>query len=69
MNLRVYNTIQGDTWDVISLKVYGHSLGMHHLIHANLDYIEVGVFSAGIQINVPEDETARVVVNRPPWFR
>lgn len=66
--MRVYNTIQGDTWDIISQKVYGHSLGMQHLIHANLDYIEVGVFSAGIQIIVPADETARITINRPPWL-
>lgn len=66
--MRVYNTIQGDTWDIISQKVYGHSLGMQHLIRANLDYIEVGVFSAGIQIIVPADETARITINRPPWF-
>lgn len=66
--MRGYSTIQGDTWDVISQKVYGHSLSMHHLIHANLDHIGVGVFSAGIKIRVPEDETVRITVNKPPWF-
>lgn len=66
--MREYKTIQGDTWDIISQKVYGHSLSMHLLIHANLDYIGVGVFSAGIKINVPEDETVIAAVNKPPWF-
>lgn len=66
--MNVYHTIQGDTWDIISQKVYGHSLSMHHLMHANLEHIGVGVFSAGIKINVPEDKTARVAINKPPWF-
>ncbi len=66
--MKTYKTIQGDTWDIVSQKVYGHSLGMTKLIHANLDYIEVGVFSAGIILNVPEDETSMMIVNKPPWF-
>lgn len=68
-NMKVYRTIQGDTWDIISHKVYGHSFGMEQLIHANLTHIEVSEFPAGILINIPEDDESRIAVNKAPWLK
>jgi len=67
--MKTYTTQQGDMWDSISQKVYGNSLGMARLIHANIEHIEVGVFSAGITIKVPEDETAQIIAEKAPWFK
>ena len=35
--VRVYRTINGDTWDLIAYKVYGKEQYFHKLIRANLN--------------------------------
>lgn len=63
-----YTTIQGDTWDMISLRVYGTEKNMGALIDANPRYREVVFFSANTILIVPE-VTATVNSNLPPWKR
>lgn len=50
----IYTTIQGDTWDMISYKVYGSSKYIGLLMKNNYDLLDIFIFSAGIEINVPE---------------
>ncbi|MCI7097537.1 MAG: tail protein X [Lachnospiraceae bacterium] len=52
--MSTYTTIQGDTWDLISYKLYGAERFMKYLIEANWPLLDVLVFSAGTIINVPD---------------
>jgi len=63
-----YKTRQGDTWDLISLRVYGSEKYMTKLIEANPEHRETAFFSANIKLKVPEIETP-VPEELPPWKR
>ncbi|MGO4369617.1 tail protein X [Paenibacillus sp. MCAF20] len=63
-----YTTIQGDTWDVISFKLYGSSLMMPQLIASNQPYAKSVVFSSGVSLAVP-DAPAVTSADLPPWKR
>lgn len=66
--MREYITAQGDTWDLIALRVYGSEKYMTTLIEANPEYRETVFFSAGISLKVPEI-TAPIPSSLPPWKR
>lgn len=63
-----YTTIQGDTWDGISYKLYQNEAYMADLMAANPDYIQTVVFSAGVRLHVPEI-AAPQAERLPPWKR
>ncbi len=52
--MKTYITILGDTWDMISLKVYDSEYYINELMEANLKYIEIAIFSSGMQLVIPE---------------
>lgn len=52
--MNTYITVQGDTWDLISYKVYGTSRHIGLLMENNYDLLDTFIFSAGIEIMVPE---------------
>ena len=52
--MNTYITVQGDTWDMISFKVYGTSKYIGLLMENNYDLLDIFLFSAGIDVNVPE---------------
>ena len=56
----IYVTSQGDTWDSIA-----YDLGI--LMDANLDLLDVLVFSAGTVIQVPEEIPEAVDEDMPFW--
>lgn len=64
----IYTTIQGDTWDVIALNVYGSEKYMSHLLKANPKHISTMFFSSGVEIICPDIESD-IVENLPPWKR
>ena len=64
--MRKYRTIQGDTWDVISYRVYHNEKFMSLLIQANLSYAEIVIFPAGVVIDVPDIDTP-AFSGLPPW--
>lgn len=49
-----YTTIQGDTWDVIALRVYGSESKADYLMQANLPLLDTFIFSAGETVNTPD---------------
>lgn len=49
-----YTTIQGDTWDLMAYKLYGHERYMKLLADANKPLVDYMVFPSGTVINVPE---------------
>lgn len=64
----MYQTIQGDTWDIISMKVYGSIGPIGSLMDANRTYIDTVIFSGGIDIVVPViavEQSSKL----PPWKR
>ncbi|MBQ2615431.1 MAG: tail protein X [Synergistaceae bacterium] len=68
--MRSYRTIQGDTWDLIALKVYPELGGEKFtsvLMDANPEHVETVIFSAGVELSIPE---VSVPVSRrlPPWM-
>lgn len=67
--MRTIKTIQGDTWDKISLRVYGSENFMDRLIAENMDNRKKTIFNSGDIINVPEIDTEAALVNKnlPPW--
>ena len=66
--MRSYTTTQGDTWDIISLKMYGTEKQMHTLIEANPAHRETVFFSANIVLNIP-DIAVSTPSSLPPWRR
>lgn len=52
--MNTYTTIQGDTWDMISFKLFGEEKYMRYLIEANWEYADVLVFSSGTVLAVPD---------------
>lgn len=67
-NNESYITISGDTWDMISYKVYGDCNYIDRLIKNNIRYAEIVVFPSGIEILVPQIETT-AADTLPPWKR
>lgn len=64
-----YTTILGDTWDLISHKVYGDS-NIHSLIKsANPKYSNVFIFQSGVVLNIPKFEKTETSEGRAPWRR
>ena len=51
---RTYTTVQGDCWDYLAWKLYGDEKYMRYLIEANRPHIETLVFSAGVELTVPD---------------
>lgn len=66
--MSVYRTVQGDTWDMIAYKQLGSTYYTDRLVSANLKYREIFLFTAGIELVLPEiPET--LSSSLPPWKR
>ncbi|GED35042.1 tail protein X [Brevibacillus centrosporus] len=66
--MNTYITIQGDTWDGISFKLFGTDKHMPDLIQANPDHNSTVIFSADIRLTIPTIEVA-TSFTLPPWKR
>ena len=63
-------TKQGDTWDIVSKRVYGSEKYMHVLLNANIDHRKTVIFPAGVILDVPAVDTIAVESeDLPPWKR
>ncbi|MCM1275456.1 MAG: tail protein X [Lachnospiraceae bacterium] len=62
-----YTTVQGDKWDGIAYKVYGDTKYTDVLIAANHRYRHIYIFSAGIELDMPDVETRVTPDDLPPW--
>ena len=63
-----YTTIQGDTWDLIALKVLGNERNMHLILANNPTYNDVVIFPANIVLEIPT-VFVRNDNNLPTWRR
>jgi phage tail protein X len=66
--MNTYRTIQGDTWDSIAARLYGSEKHMIALMTANPGFVEVVIFSAGVELRLPEI-VAGAAASLPPWKR
>ncbi|MDF2591971.1 MAG: LysM protein [Clostridia bacterium] len=63
-----YETIQGDTFDMIALDFYNDEAKASTIIQANPECCNVLVFDAGVVLKIPQiEETASTTL--PPWKR
>ncbi|MBD5112689.1 MAG: phage tail protein [Ruminococcaceae bacterium] len=62
-----YTTIQGDMWDSIAYKLYGDVNRVDVLIAANPQHRKIYIFSAGIELEIPDIEENTTPSGLPPW--
>ena len=62
-----YVTSQGDTWDSIAYDLFGSEEYMGILMDANLDLLDILVFSSGTVIQVPEEMPEETDDDMPFW--
>lgn len=71
--VKVYRTKSGDTWDLISYKLFGTEGYYAELIRANLKLIDYVVFPSNIPIIVPIVDLSENDLEEnesiPPWKR
>ena len=69
--MRKYTTKQGDTFDLIALRMYPNLGGeklTDFLIEANPKYVHTVIFSGGIELNIPDIDIP-VISSLPAWKR
>jgi phage tail protein X len=59
-----YKTIQGDMWDIVSLREYGDEHAMNYVQDANFDQRFTDMFPASVILQIPP--TATVQYNLKP---
>ena len=63
----LYTTLQGDTWDMISIDFYGNPNLSFVIINANLELSEYIVFDGGIELKIPIIPDFISPSTLPPW--
>lgn len=67
---QIYITISGDTWDIIAYKTLGSEMYTDKLIKNNLEYRDIAIFPAGVEIVIPDIEPQEEISDKlPPWKR
>ena len=63
-----YETLQGDTFDMIALDFYNNEFLASTIIEANAEHRSTLVFDSGVKLKVPilEQQAAQTL---PPWKR
>lgn len=65
---RTYRTIQGDAFDGIAWKIWGHEHMARQLMEDNPEHMDVLVFEPGVELRVPNIQPATTVKTLPPWM-
>lgn len=63
-----YKTLEGDTWDSISLKFYNDEYRATDIMAINSNYITTLIFSSGTILKIPVLDIKESEV-LPPWKR
>lgn len=64
-----YRTVAGDMWDAIAYKTLGSCKYTEQLINANRNHIETFIFSAGVELTIPEITEETQITDLPAWRR
>ncbi len=62
--MRQYETVSGDTFDVVAHKIWGDARRAGELMQANFAALEYMIFPAGVILKVPEDGDISAVRNQ-----
>ena len=65
-------TRQGDTWDILSKRIYGNELYIDVLLNANINHRKTLIFSAGVSLEAPPIDTTTTITDNadlPIWKR
>lgn len=52
--METYETVQGDTWDMIAKRVYGDEKYAGYLMESNRLLIDYLIFPGGVTLSIPE---------------
>lgn len=64
----LYETTQGDTWDLISFKVFGTERFSKKIAQNNLTYIKTVIFPPGVKILIPNEIKVEEKGEKPAWL-
>lgn len=62
-------TVEGDTFDDLSLLYYDDEQLASRIISANLDHCDVLIFDAGVTLRIPIMDSVDTPETLPPWRR
>ena len=62
----IYTTKQGDMWDSVAYEQMGSGDYTGSLMEANPGFLNTFVFSAGVELTIPEIPPA-TAADLPPW--
>jgi phage tail protein X len=65
-----YQTLQGDTWDLIAWKMYGSATMIQEIIFANPHVAIVPILPMNVILAIPIHSNLRPTLSdeqRPPW--
>lgn len=65
--MSTYITSQGDMWDSVAKSQLGSEKYTDLLIAENPEHRFVYIFSAGVELNIPEVNEQTSVSDLPPW--
>ena len=68
MAARICRTVQGDTFDAVAFRLWGDEHMARRLIEANPEHADVLVFSAGMELRVPDVTPPTTVPQLPAWY-
>ncbi|WP_462355111.1 tail protein X [Fusobacterium ulcerans] len=68
MEDKYYETVLGDTWDMIAYKLCGDSMLYNILLDLNEEYSDILIFGSGIKIKYKEIPKS-YKENIAPWRR
>ena len=63
-----YKTKSGDLWDLIAYNELGNVIYTKDLMEANPEYLDIVIFSAGIELVIPDvNNSDTLTESSPPW--
>jgi len=66
---RIYETRQGDTFDIVAYRAYGSEQRAMDIAQANPVHMDTVFFRAGVALVLPEIDQEAAALPSPPWRR
>ena len=67
MQEQFYNTVAGDTWDLIAFKVFGQENLMTELLQANIQFANIVIFPGNVKLIIPKI-SKEAKEGKAPWL-
>ena len=65
----IIQTVEGDMFDKLALEYYNDEKKAAIIIRENLDYCDVLIFEAGVELRIPVLDDVELPETLPPWRR